>query len=51
MNAELVVIADQLCRGEYVLGSCTHRPLIHTSYFTKYSNIGIGKNAPCSHIF
>ena len=26
MNAELVVIANQLCRGEYVLGSCTHRP-------------------------
>ena len=26
MNAELVVIADQICRGEYVLASCTHRP-------------------------
>gem|GEM_PF-271033 len=26
MNAELVVIADQSCRGEYVLASCTHRP-------------------------
>ena len=26
MNAELVVIADQLCRGEYVLRFCTHRP-------------------------
>ena len=25
MNAELVVIAHQLWRGEYVLGSCTHR--------------------------
>jgi len=25
MNAELVVIADQLRCGEYVLGSCTHR--------------------------
>jgi hypothetical protein len=25
MNAELVVIANQLRRGEYVLGSCTHR--------------------------
>ena len=28
MNAELVVIADQLCRGEYVLRFCTHRLLI-----------------------
>ena len=26
MKAELLVIADQHCRGEYVLGSCTHRP-------------------------
>ena len=26
MNTELVVIADQSCRGEYVLASCTHRP-------------------------
>ena len=26
MNAELVVIADQSRRGEYVLASCTHRP-------------------------
>ena len=26
MNAELVVIADQQRRGEYVLASCTHRP-------------------------
>lgn len=25
MNAELVVIANQPSRGEYVLGSCTHR--------------------------
>src|SRR3990172_6513449 len=26
MNAELVLIADQLCRGEYVLSFCTHHP-------------------------
>lgn len=26
MNVELVVIAGQLYRGEYVLASCTHRP-------------------------
>ena len=26
MNAELVVIVDQPCHGEYVLASCTHRP-------------------------
>ena len=26
MNAELVVIANQPSRGEYVLRSCTHRP-------------------------
>src|SRR3989338_10779476 len=32
MNAELVVIADQQCRGEYVLGSCTHRPSSQQSW-------------------
>ena len=26
MKPESLVIADQECRGEYVLGSCTHRP-------------------------
>ena len=26
MNAELVVIGNQLSTGEYVLRSCTHRP-------------------------
>ena len=26
MKSESLVIADQECRGEYVLGSCTHRP-------------------------
>ena len=26
MKAELLVIADQHCRGEYVPGPCTHRP-------------------------
>ena len=26
MKPESLVIADQLCRGEYVLESCTHRP-------------------------
>ena len=26
LKLELLVIADQLCRGEYVLESCTHRP-------------------------
>src|SRR5215212_6096337 len=26
MKAELLVIADQQCRGEYVPGPCTHRP-------------------------
>ena len=32
MNAELVVIADQSCRGEYVLASCTHRPSSQQSW-------------------
>ena len=32
MKAELLVIADQHCRGEYVPGSCTHRPSHHGSW-------------------
>ena len=28
---ESLVIVDQQCRGEYVLGSCTHRPSNHGS--------------------
>ena len=32
MKAELLVIADQQCRGEYVLGPCTHRPSHHESW-------------------
>ncbi len=31
MKAELLVIADQQCRGEYVPGPCTHRPSHHES--------------------
>jgi hypothetical protein len=31
MKVELLVIADQQCRGEYVPGSCTHRPSHHES--------------------
>ena len=31
MKAELLVIPDQQCRGEYVPGSCTHRPSHHES--------------------
>ena len=31
MKAESLVIADQLRRGEYVPGSCTHRPSHHES--------------------
>ena len=31
MKPESLVIADQQCRGEYVLGSCTHRPSHHES--------------------
>ena len=31
MNAELLVIADQPRRGEYVPGPCTHRPSHHES--------------------
>ena len=31
VKAELLVIADQQCRGEYVLGPCTHRPSHHES--------------------
>jgi hypothetical protein len=32
MKAELLVIADQHCRGEYVPGPCTHRPSHHESW-------------------
>ena len=31
-KAELLVIANQPCRGEYVLGACTHRPSNHESW-------------------
>ncbi len=31
MKSESLVIADQQCRGEYVPGSCTHRPSHHGS--------------------
>ena len=31
MKAELLVIPDQQRRGEYVPGSCTHRPSHHES--------------------
>ena len=31
VKAELLVIADQQCRGEYVPGPCTHRPSHHES--------------------
>ena len=31
MKLELLVIADQLRRGEYVPGPCTHRPSRHGS--------------------
>ena len=32
MKVELLVIADQQCRGEYVPGPCTHRPSHHGSW-------------------
>ncbi len=31
VKSESLVIANQQCRGEYVLGSCTHRPSHHES--------------------
>ena len=31
MKLESLVIVDQLCYGEYVPGSCTHRPSHHGS--------------------
>ena len=31
MKLELLVIANQPCRGEYVPGPCTHRPSSHGS--------------------
>jgi hypothetical protein len=31
VKSESLVIADQHCRGEYVPGSCTHRPSHHGS--------------------
>ena len=32
MRLELLVIANQPCRGEYVPGPCTHRPSNHESW-------------------
>ncbi len=37
MKLELLVIADQQCRGECVLGSCTHRPSHHESWWCQKS--------------
>ncbi len=37
MKVELLVIADQLRRGECVLGSCTHRPSHHESWWCQKS--------------
>jgi hypothetical protein len=37
MKVELLVIADQLRRGECVLGSCTHRPSHHESWWRQKS--------------
>ncbi len=31
LKLESLVIVDQLCYGEYVPGSCTHRPSHHGS--------------------
>ncbi len=33
MKLELLVMASQLYRREYVLGPCTHRPSHHGSWF------------------
>ncbi len=32
VKLESLVIANQQCCGEYVLGSCTHRPSHHESF-------------------
>ena len=32
VKLELLVIADQTCCGEYVLGACTHCPSNHESW-------------------
>ncbi len=32
VKLESLVIANQQCHGEYVLGSCTHRPSHHESW-------------------
>ncbi len=32
VKLESLVIANQQCRGEYVPGSCTHRPSHHESW-------------------
>ncbi len=37
MKLELLVIADQQRRGECVLGSCTHRPSHHESWWRQKS--------------
>ncbi len=37
VKLESLVIADQPCRGEYVLGPCTHRPSRHGSLLYRKS--------------
>ena len=45
MKSESLVIADQPCRGEYVPGSCTHRPSNHGSGLHPKTQRGV--NAAC----
>ena len=37
VKSESLVIANQQCRGEYVPGSCTHRPSHHGSWLHQKS--------------
>ena len=54
MKRESLVIADQLRRGEYVPGPCTHRPSHHESrvYQKSLTQPRMGREAPkvCSAI-
>src|SRR5947199_250094 len=42
MKAELLVIADQQCRGDYVPGPCTHRPSADLENCTAGANVITG---------
>ena len=47
VKAESLVTVDQQCRGEYVLGPCTHRPSSHPSRVHQKAGNRKGRTTVC----